>query len=281
MKRREFIGSGVAVVLLGGCRSRAEEWRWKGVVFGGEASVVLRGREGSDLVEGWMRLVRRFEEVFSLWREDSALSRLNREGVLEEAPEELLELLLWSHDFHEKTGGLFDPTVEGYLQWLRAPEGRSEEEVLAAVGWGRVGVEGKRVSLEPGTMMSFNAVVQGWLTDRVVEYLLGEGVTEALVNTGEWRALGGAWEVEAEGRRLTLENRALAVSQGGGTRVGERGHIIVPSSGASAPLERTVMVTAPDARLADGLATVATLVGVEAVREMGFADVAAIWRAGL
>src|SRR5687767_4692794 len=70
--------------------------RWDGEALGADASISLAGLEprvAEDLLRACRDEIVRLEEVFSLYSENSALSRLNARGFLTDPPMELTELL--------------------------------------------------------------------------------------------------------------------------------------------------------------------------------------------
>ena len=68
--------------------------------------------EAERSIERALAEVRRLERIFSLYQEESALVALNRRGVLEAPPSELVELLTECRNYAELTDGAFDPTVQ-------------------------------------------------------------------------------------------------------------------------------------------------------------------------
>jgi thiamine biosynthesis lipoprotein len=103
----------------------------------------------------------------------------------------------------------------------------------------------------------------------VASLLEVEGLTDILIDTGEFRALGGRpgggdWPVLLEaGGRLALRQRAVASSAPLGTTFddgGTNGHILDPATGMPTTAQwRSISVSAPSAAVADALATAACL----------------------
>ena len=90
-------------------------WRWSGTALGARASIVVDGMSRDDarrLVRACRAEVHRLERIFSLYRTDSALSVLNRDGVLDTPPPELVEVLSLARLLHARSGGAFDVTVQ-------------------------------------------------------------------------------------------------------------------------------------------------------------------------
>ncbi|MGV8923436.1 MAG: FAD:protein FMN transferase [Thermomonas sp.] len=232
--------------------------------------------------------IERLESVFSLYRPDSALSRLNLTGALDNPPNELVELLAFGLSLAQASHGAFDPTVQPllrlYLEHFSAagasPAGPSAQAIAEArqrVGFADVDVDANRIRLgRRGAAITLNGVAQGFVTDRVADLLLANGFGNVLIDLGEGRALGhrpdgGAWRAAvanpADPSRtlfdLQLGNAhglrpALATSGGYGTRFGPDPlvhHLLNPGTGRSANHYASVSVTAPRATLADGLST--------------------------
>lgn len=272
---------------------------WKGVAMGAMASMTLVHPDrpyATAIIEQCLAEVERLESVFSLYRTDSALSRLNAEGVLDNPPTELVELLSFSLSLAQASNGAFDPTIQPLLRLYfehfsrrDAPrQGPSPEAIAEAhrrVGFADVEASLARVRLgRPGAAITLNGVAQGFITDRIADLLLANGFGNLLIDLGEGRALGhgpdgGAWRAAvadpANPDRTLLElplgsdpgrNAALATSGGYGTRFGPDPlvhHLLDPRTGRSANHHASVSVTAPRATLADGLSTALSILSPE------------------
>jgi len=280
LSRRRFLTVVAGALALPVAAAAAVPLRqWRGVAMGADASITLAHPDAATILDRALAEISRLERVFSLYRPDSALSRLNAEGELPLPPFDLLECLALCRRVHAATGGLFDPTVQPLwaLHAERAAQGAVPEDaeiaaVLPRVGFDAVEATSQRVRyLRPGMAMTLNGVAQGHVADRVAGFLAGLGLSDILVETGEFRALGGhpdggGWQVgiaaegaEAPIRMVALRDRALATSAPMGTvldAAGQVGHILHPATGRPAPARwRLVSVTAPRAGMADALST--------------------------
>lgn len=237
--------------------------------------------------------IERLEAVFSLYRPDSALSRLNATGMLDNPPTELVELLSFSLSLAQVSHGAFDPTVQPllrlYFEHFSRPgassEGPSVQAIAQArqrVGFGGVEVAADRIRLRRrGAAITLNGVAQGFVTDRVADLLHANGFGNVLIDLGEGRVLGhrpdgGLWRAAvadpAEPGRTLFElplgsdrglSPALATSGGYGTRFGTDPlihHLLDPRTGRSTNHCASVSVAAPRATLADGLSTTLSIV---------------------
>ncbi|KAA5612639.1 FAD:protein FMN transferase [Rhodovastum atsumiense] len=271
---------------------------WRGSALGANAELQLHHPDPAEarrLIRDSLDEVARLERQLSLYQPDSALLRLNRDGALAAPPFDLLRLLAEAARFHALTDGAFDVTVQplwdlyaGHFARAGAdPAGPPAEAVAAAldrVGQHRIHLDADQITLRPGTAITLNGIAQGYVTDRVVERLRANGITQALVDMGEARALGGhpmgdAWQVGLEdpaapgqiAETIPLRNRAVATSGGYGTRfdaAGRFNHIFDPADGRSSWRYAAISVIAPDATTADALSTAFSLLPPERVAEL-------------
>ena len=252
-----------------------------GQALGARVTLRLSHPDAAAIAARALAEISRLEQVFSLYRTDSALMRLNASGTLEAPPFELLECLTLAGAVHAASGGLFDPTVQPlwalYAETAvqgRLPTGEEREAALARTGWKNLRIGPDRIGMAPGMALTLNGIAQGYIADRVAALLEAEGLADILIDTGEFRALGGDprggdWPVHlAQGGQVALRGRALATSSPLGTTfdaAGRIGHILDPRTGTPAvPVWRAVSISAPSAALADALSTAACLMEVKA-----------------
>lgn len=238
-------------------------------------------RQAESLANTALAEIHRLENIFSLFRPQSALSRLNRDGVLDAPPPELLEVLSLSRQLWQTSDSAFDPTVQPL--WNAHMTGGDSEAALALVGFDGLEMSAQRLAFKkPGMGITLNGIAQGYITDRVAALLARGGLTHSLVQLGESRALGRKrdgrpWQVTMENPHMSdtgmmpiaLDNEALAVSSGMGT-VLESGvtHLFDPRSGKNPARYAEVAVKAPTAMLADGLSTALSMLEKDQARQL-------------
>lgn len=277
--RRRFLMIAAAALGSGGvAAARADSgYVWQGSALGARATLRLTHPDAERIARAVAVEIDRLETIFSLYRPQSALSRLNAAARLEAPPFELLECLTLCGAVHAATDGRFDPTVQrlwqAHAEAAAAHRPLSEGERMAALrltGWSGVSLTAAEVRLRPGMALTLNGIAQGYIADRIAALLTDQGLTDILIDTGEMRALGqhpegGPWPVtlSPSDQRLGLAARALATSAPMGTvldATGQVGHILDPATGRPAPaLWQAVSVSSPSAALADGLSTAACL----------------------
>lgn len=270
--RRRFLAICASAIALPNASTAAPIYTWQGVALGAKATLRLAHPNAKAISARVANEISRLEDIFSLYRPDSQLVQLNRSGVLKGPSFELLECLSLARAVHAASGGRFDPTVQP-LWTVYAAGGRADQTALdkarGLIGWNRVGFDTTTVTLEAGMSLTLNGIAQGYIADRVAEMLSAEGLSNILINTGEFRAVGvqpdgRAWPVKlAAGGQVPLASRALATSAPLGSvfdKGAEMGHILDPRTGRpSRNIWREISISAKSAALADALSTTACL----------------------
>lgn len=294
--RRRFIGitaaaAGLGLLPLGReAKAEAELVEWRGQAMGAVASLRIHHHDraaAERLIERSVAEVRRLEQIFSLYRDDSALCTLNRTGMLIAPPAEFVELLSECRRFADLTGGAFDPSVQALWILYRNhfansgtdPSGPTESSIQAAlkrVGFDKVLFDRNRIVLgRPGMALTLNGIAQGYATDCVVNILRQEGISNSLVDMGESRAVGSRpdgtpWRIgiadpdqpDQIGETWKAADQAVATSGSYGFRfdpAGRFNHLFDPRSGTSAHLHKSVTLAMPTATAADALSTAFSL----------------------
>ena len=221
--------------------------------------------------------VQRVDQLMSLFRPDSEIVRLNRQGVLHAPAEELLRVLRLARQVAWASGGLFDPTVQPLWQlWQQAtraqrrPQPAELRAALAHVGWQGLHITPQRIAFNrPGMAITLNGIAQGFAADEAAAALRQHGIEHALLQTGEWLPLGQPgsgerWQLGVANPRraqdvlatIVADGRAIACSSDDkmSFSADQRDHhILDPRSGYSPAQLACVVVLAPSCALADAL----------------------------
>lgn len=229
--------------------------------------------------------VRHVEAHMSLFDPTSALSCLNRDGVLKAPHPDLLGLLRIAQRVSARSGGAFDVTVQPLWNAFEAAQRASRLPTPHAVAQARKHVDWKALRLSPQTIefqregmsVTLNGIAQGYAADLVRTTLMAHGVQHALINTGEWSALGQPdphqrWTLGIANprderlllARLQMDGRCIATSSDSQTCFSsdfKNHHIFDPTTGYSPPETASVTVAAASAALADALTKVMFVAG--------------------
>ncbi|MCC7045494.1 MAG: FAD:protein FMN transferase [Alphaproteobacteria bacterium] len=278
------LGAAGAMPLLPGRTGAVPTWEWQGDALGTTARIQLCLPDPDAarlLVEGCVAELRRLESAFSLYRQDSELARLNRDGFLDYPSRDFQALATTARDWSALTDGAFDATVQPLWQLYadhfaarpddaRGPAPGALAAACSRVDYRAVEIEPRRIAFaKPGMAMTLNGIAQGYITDRVVNRLREGGIDSTLVEMGEvaaigLRADGAPWTVavpDAKGvpaLSVPLRDRAIATSAGYATPFEPRRrfhHLFVPQNGACANHVEALAVVADTATAADALST--------------------------
>ena len=268
---------------------------WQGDVLGALAELTLWHPDAAFAQRTILRArqeIERFERIFSLYRRDSEISRLNEAGTVLKPSPELRKLIEESQRLGELSGGAFDISVQPLWRlyeahfWSRTDvrsdiAARARDLAHMLVDFRQIDSGAPAIGFaRAGMAITLNGIAQGYISDAIADMLRNEGFESAVVDLGEYRAIGchpdgRPWRIGIRDasdfgnieRVVDLEDMALAVSGGYGTTFEASGrfhHIFDPRTGASANNLVDVAVIGPRATAADGLAT-AICVGGEAV----------------
>jgi len=300
MTRRRFItfvaaAAGLPLLLKAG-GAQARPARWDGTALGAPASIQLYHTDEAQAqaaISAGLAELKRLEAIFSVYRADSAISALNREGVLENAPSDFIAMLTRALALAKISDGVYDPTVQPLWQtYFRhfiasnpdpaGPTPRELAAALALVDWRAVEVDSgrNRVSFaRPGMGLTLNSGAQGYITDRVTDVLRAHGFDRMLVDMGEPRALsakpdGTAWRIAIANpanpgsaiTTLEVVDKCVSTSGGYGTLFDSAGaftHLINTRTGLTAPAMLGVSVIADTGIVADGLSTAMLMAPIE------------------
>lgn len=222
----------------------------------------------------------RIDRAMSPYKEDSELSRINREaarGPVRISPE-MAAIIARAIEFSKLSDGAFDITFSsvGYLYDYRRHIHPTDAQIAQALP----GIDYRHLQLDTagntlkfaraGVRIDLGGIAKGWAVDRSIEILKKRGIRNALVTAGgDTRVLGDRrgrpWNVGIRDPRqrdklvavLPLSDTAFSTSGDYERFFIEDGvryhHIINPKTGKSATGVRSVTVIAPDATTTEGL----------------------------
>ncbi len=253
-----------------------------GIAFGTTVTLKALHADAGQLDVGldaaWTQITQ-VQQAANLFDPHSALSRLNRDGSIENAPQALIEMLNASQEISVLTNGAFDVTVQPLWPIYetahragRPPDPAALAAVRDLIGFHNVSIDGTRVRLaKPGMALTLNGIAQGYATQRCLEALRAHGIKDAFLNTGEIGVAGQRDGVEPWTAAIAHPRRAgayialarplngvLATSGDYATAFTQdfkSNHIFDPQSLRSPQTMASVSVIATSGAYADALAT--------------------------
>lgn len=174
----------------------------------------------------------RLESILDNWDPNSPVTRFNSSVGTDwfAVPAELAEVVAGALDMHSRTGGAYDitilPALEAYGFGERARRIPDDDELRELAI--RVGSEKIEARLDPpalrrkvdGVTIDISSATKGFVVDRIVERLRGEGIVNAFVSAGgsNVHAIGpgpdgGGWPFELDDRTVwRLRDEAVSTS---------------------------------------------------------------------
>lgn len=227
------------------------------------------------------------EAQLSHFRADSQLTQLNRDGYLDAAGEPLLELLKQARHISELSNGAFDVTIKPLVDLYRQhkttgamPPAAAIQTALALVDYRQVIITGRQITLaQPGMTITLDSIAKGYIVDQGIAELKAHGFTDVLLEAGGDLLAAGQkeafspWQIGVQSPRAShpglltsfeVTDKAVATSgdyQQPFSADMRQHHILDPRSGYSAPELASATITAPNAALADALATAVMVLG--------------------
>lgn len=290
-----FAGAGMGALGLESVHAKVPTLEWRGRALGGRVRMLIRHRhesEARNVLSHCLGEIERLERIFSLYRKNSEIATLNREGRLNRASQDLRVLLGEAQRSGHLSNGLFDVTIqplwELYSTYFASrheastgPGLREIDDTRRLVNYREIDLDNGSVRLaRPGMGLTLNGIAQGYITDRIADILKNAGMTDVLIDLGEIRTLDGAnWNVgvanpKGDGqtiRHFSVRGAAAATSSGGGSRfepTGRYHHILDPRTGDSPTDCLSATAIAATATTADALATTLALSPLHRVRPL-------------
>jgi thiamine biosynthesis lipoprotein len=283
----------VIAVLLFPAAARADWISRSEAIMGTRCSVELWSEDrakGEAAITSVFDDMRRIDRLMSTWKEDTEISKVNREAGRHpvEISRELFELLQEAVRYSELTRGAFDITYAsvGYLYDFKKgvhPDQNAIDAALPGIDWRQMVLDPKATTVSfkrPGMRIDLGGIAKGYSVDRGIELLRQQGITRAMVNSGgDTRILGdrfgkpwvvGVRDPDHAGKvflRLPLTDTAFSTSGDYERYFDEDGkrfhHIIDPKTGDSARKCRSVTVIAATATRSDALTKSVFIMGPE------------------
>ena len=230
--------------------------------------------------------IEKVEKLMSLYRPDSQLSRLNREGIIRNPDPMLVDVLNKAKELSKISEGAFDVTVQPLWNLFKQkslqgklPTEEDIQKARAKIGWQHIDVQDDHILLnKAGTQITLNGIAQGLAADVAQKALKERGVEHALIDAGELNAIGSpqhkeAWKIGIQHCRkpgylgkTNLKNRSLSTSGDYQTKFSEdyrHHHLFDPRTGWSPTELASVSVMAPSAMEADALSTAVFVLGLK------------------
>ena len=245
---------------------------------------------GEAAIAAVMDEMHRIDRTMSPFKEDSELSRINREAHAAPVPVsvEMARLIVRAAEFSELSGGAFDITYAavGHLYDYRnrvRPSDEELEKARAAIGWRGLVLDSQARTVRfarPGMRIDLGGFAKGHAVDNATAILRRRGIAHGMVSAGgDSRVIGDRrgrpWTIGVRDPRrpgqvaamLPLEDVSISTSgdyeryfDADGTRFH---HLIDPATGKSPREIQSVTILASDGLTSEALSKIVFVLGVE------------------
>ena len=247
------------------------------------------------------KLIEDYVNIFSDYIDSSEMMKLTSSAKIKSQPvkvsDELLELLLKSKFAYEKSRGTFDITIGPIVKlWRKArkqqqfPANNLVQKMRKLSGFDNILIDSinKEITiLKQGMQLDFGGIAQGYIAQKVIDFLSDQQVTSALVNASGDIVMSGAppdnlgWTIgvnypESENeilqKTLLIKNKAVTTSGDAFQFMEHNGkkysHIIDPRSGYGITSKKNVTVIANDGTTADWLTKACTILSIKKAKKL-------------
>jgi thiamine biosynthesis lipoprotein len=246
-------------------------------------------------------LVDSFNLIFSDYIDTSELSRLSAgagsASIASSLSPALFDMLLKSKQAYDLSAGAFDITMGPLSKlWRKArrqhqfPNDSTVRGVRNLIGFQKLVFDtlNRTVRLpQSGMQLDLGGIAQGYVAQKVIDFLHTQGINNALVNASGDIVVSGppedksGWVVgvnvpettdELLSQKIVLQNRAITTSGDAYQFIEKDGrrysHIIDPRTGYGVTSQRNVTVIAADGTTADWLATACSILPIRKAKKL-------------
>ena len=246
-------------------------------------------------------LVDSFNFIFSDYIDTSELSNLSKTAGVNSMPVKLspalYDILIQSKKAYELSEGAFDITMGPLSKlWRKArkqqlfPTDSTIRSIRNLIGFNKLIFDTLNYTVrltQPGMQLDLGGIAQGYVAQKVIDFLLSQDIDHALVNASGDIVMSGApvnkdgWVVGVNlpektdkllNQKLILKNRAITTSGDAYQFIEKDGirysHIINPITGYGVTFQRNVTVIAADGTTADWLATACSILSLKKAKKL-------------
>ena len=196
MKKTQFIIYllSVSILMLTGCSIKSQEPISKtGIYFDTVIQIDIYDSSDTKLLNQCFEYCESFEQTISRTIETSEIYKINHsKGNPVEVSDMTIELLQKGIEYGDLTNGKFDITIAPLMElWdfkNNSGDVPSHDDILEAlshVNYKNIVIDGNKVSLsDPDAAIDLGGIAKGYMADYLKEYLISEGIENALINLG-------------------------------------------------------------------------------------------------
>lgn len=170
-------------------------YKFSGFYFDTYIEITIYDNCNDNIVQGLEDICKKYDNLFSPSIESSDIFKINSEKKDVTISEDTAYLLSQALIFSDKTNGIIDPSINSvYVLWTFSneladknnplPSNDDIKNALATVDYRNIKVDKNTVSIGEDQTINLGFIAKGYITDQIKEYLLSQGIDNALINLG-------------------------------------------------------------------------------------------------
>ena len=192
MKKIILILASLCMMLLMTSCKRKEPIIRTNLMLNTIVSITVYDNRDVSIVDGAFRLISEYENMFSKTIESSDIYKINhRNSQRVKVSPETAEIIAQALHYSDLSDGKFDITIDKVNElWdftgdAKVPPQYEIKQALKSVNYKAVSVSGEEVLITDDSIrLDLGAIAKGYIADKVKEYLVKNGVENAIINLG-------------------------------------------------------------------------------------------------
>ncbi len=185
----------IAIIAQIGC-GKEESVSDTGFYFDTDCTITLYNidkKKAEKLIADSFTLFDTYEKMLSKTVKGSDIEKINSaKGESVEVSDETIKIITTGIEMGNLSGGAFDITI-GQLTDLwdfggdhpKVPTKQEIDAAMSTVDYRQIKIEGNKVTLlQAGAKLDVGGLAKGYISDRIVDFLVENGVTQGIVNLG-------------------------------------------------------------------------------------------------
>lgn len=133
-----------------------------------------------------IEMIHDFERTYTRFKESSLLSQLNREKILQDAPDEFIDMLQRSERYEHMTDGIFSLAVGGVLEQFGYGQSVDKKDIVQQLPRMHeyIDISGHSIRLDTNVRIDLGGIGKAYLIERIAAHLTQNGITAYVINGG-------------------------------------------------------------------------------------------------
>jgi thiamine biosynthesis lipoprotein len=124
-----------------------------------------------------------FTNKYSRFNSGSLVGQLNSAGIIDNPPQEMIEMMNYARQMFIETDGVFNISVGGILNSFGYGDRKFAADISDTI-WQEVVISPDRITIPKSITIDFGGFGKGWLIDQLSDLFIKNNVNEYIINGG-------------------------------------------------------------------------------------------------